>query len=480
MWELINQNKQRSIFLFIVMGLCLLLLGSWIGRTYGGQDGWAFGLVLAMIIWIIMSLVSFFSGDKIILSISHAQKVTPQIHPQLFNVVEEMKIAAGLPAMPSVYIIPEEAPNAFATGRNPQNSAIVVTAGLVSRLNRNELQGVIAHETAHILNRDILYMTFSGVLLGSIVLLSHTFLRSLWFSGGGRSRRSSSKGGGQAQMIMVAVAVVFAILAPLLARLLYLAISRKREYLADATAVRLTRYPEGLASALEKLSQNSVLLESANKATAGLYIVNPLHKAGKKISNLSSTHPPIDDRIRILRTISGGANYSNYQSAYDQLYGNGKLITPIIPVSGLSDPHDVPLKKVKVQAAEKGSASSHKDLNDLIKAIDKYFFIPCDCGLEIKVPPDFARSTINCPKCDRAWPVPTVLTKMFSDTKNPAADISTAGKDQKPLIYVRKGKNWESFQCSCGAVKQLSPGFSKSNFECNHCRRKIIIKPYPA
>jgi len=146
MWELINQNKQKSLFLFIVMGICLLLLGSLIGRAYAGEDGWAFGLILAIFIWIIMSLVSFFSGDKIILAISHAQKVTPQIHPQLFNVVEEMKISASLPKLPNVYIIPEEAPNAFATGRNPQTSSIVVTAGLLARLNRDELQGVIAHE----------------------------------------------------------------------------------------------------------------------------------------------------------------------------------------------------------------------------------------------------------------------------------------------------------------------------------------------
>ncbi len=476
MWELINQNRQRSIFLFIAMGICLLFLGSVIGNVYAGEDGWAFGIVLALIIWVIMSFASFFAGDKLILSISNAQKVTPQIHPQLFNVVEEMKIAASLPAMPKVYIIPEKAPNAFATGRTPQNSAIVVTAGLLERLNRDELQGVIAHETAHIYNRDILYMTFSGVLLGSIVLLSHTFLRSLWFTGG-RSRRSSSRsgGGGQAQLIFMAIAILFAILAPLLAQLLYLAISRKREYLADATAVRFTRYPEGLASALEKISQNSYELPNANKATAGLYIVNPLLKAGKRISNLSSTHPPIDERIKILRTINGGANYSNYQEAYN-LINSKHHGAPVIPPSGLNDPHKIPLKEKSAQESKPTGEANNKGVDDLIKAIENYYFIPCSCGLQIKVPPDYANSTITCPKCERIWPVPAVLKNVFRGNLPEKKTALVQGKEA-PLVYQRQGKGWESFQCSCGAVKQISPTFAKSSFECNHCGRKIVIKP---
>lgn len=477
MWELISQNRQRSIFLFIAMGICLLVLGSVIGNVYAGEDGWAIGISIAMFIWLLMSFISFFAGDKLILSISNAQRVTPQIHPQLFNIVEEMKIAASLPAMPKVYIIPEKAPNAFATGRTPQNSAIVVTAGLLERLNRDELQGVIAHETGHIYNRDILYMTFSGVLLGSIVLLSHGFLRSLWFTGGGRSRRSSSRsGGGQAQVIFLVVAVIFAILAPLLARLLYLAISRKREYLADATAVRFTRYPEGLASALEKISQNTYELPRASKATAGLYIVNPLMKAGKKISNLSSTHPPIDERIKILRNISGGANYFNYQEAFNRVSQKGG-VAAVIPPSGMNDPHKIPLKKKPASSAEKSTKPANKGVDDLIKAIENYYFIPCSCGLQIKVPPDYASSTITCPKCDRIWPVPAVLKNVFRGKVSDEQKTEPISQEKGPLVYHRNGKGWESFQCSCGAVKQISPTFSKSSFMCNHCGRKINIKP---
>ncbi len=246
-------------------------------RAYQPQGGGFIGIGLAFFIWIILSLISYYSGDSILLAVSGAKEVTPDVHPQLFNVVEEMKIASGLPAMPKIYIIDTPAANAFATGRKPDNCAIAVTAGLLNRLNRDELQGVVAHETSHVVNRDIQFMTFAGVMLGSIVLISQIFVRGMWFSGGGRYR-SRDRGGGQAQAIFMIVAIVFAILAPIFAQLLYFAISRRREYLADASAARLTRYPEGLASALEKIAKVPDKLETANDATAPLYIINPLTK----------------------------------------------------------------------------------------------------------------------------------------------------------------------------------------------------------
>jgi len=288
-------------------------------------------------VWAVWSLVSYFAGDSILLRTSGAREVSPDVHPQLFNVVEEMKIASGLPAMPRVYIIKARAPNAFAMGRKPEKAAVAVTAGLLSQLNRDELQGVIAHEVSHIKNRDIMFMTFAGIMLGSIVLISHIFLRSLWFSGGSSRRYSSSKsggGGGQAQVIIMLVVIAVAILAPIMAQLLYFAISRKREYLADASAARFTRYPEGLASALEKISNNKLDLSKANKVTAPMYIANPLKKKGKQLSNLSSTHPPLKERIRILRTMSGGANYLQYQAAFADVKGKG---SSIIPKSGIEE-----------------------------------------------------------------------------------------------------------------------------------------------
>ena len=241
MWELIQANRRKSLVLFISLGITLILLGYFFGGAYYPDGGGFIGIFLALMIWGILSLISYFSGSKILLAVSGAKEVTKEVHPQLFNVVEEMKISAGLPAMPKIYIINEIAPNAFATGIKPENSAVAVTAGLLARLNRDELQGVIAHEVSHIVNRDVLFMTFAGIMLGSIVLISEIFLRSLWF-GGGRYSSKSSKSSGQGQMIIMIVAIVFAILAPILAQLLYFAISRKREYLADASAARLTRY----------------------------------------------------------------------------------------------------------------------------------------------------------------------------------------------------------------------------------------------
>ncbi len=334
------------------------------------------------------------------LAVSGAKEVTKEVHPQLFNIVEEMKISASLPKMPKVYIINDAAPNAFATGIKPEESAVAVTAGLLARLNRDELQGVIAHEVSHIANRDVLFMTFAGIMLGSIVLISQVFLRSLWFTGGGRySSRSSRSGGGQIQLIIMIVAIAFAILSPLLAQLLYFAISRKREYLADASAVRYTRYPEGLASALEKISDTSIDLKTANKVTAPMYIVNPLKPKGRKLSNLTSTHPPITERIRILRSISGGANYVDYQSAFNKIKRSSN---PIIPSSGLSDNFKLGIREAVVApVAVELNKKSKREMGDIMMKVNDYSFINCKCGLRIKVPPEYKKESLFCPRCGR-------------------------------------------------------------------------------
>ncbi len=279
-----------------------------------------FGVAIAAAIWLVLALVSFSSGDQILLAASGAKQVTHDVHPQLFNVVEEMKIAAGLPAMPKVYIINDPAPNAFATGRSPESASIAVTAGLLARLNRDELQGVVAHEMSHILHRDILYITLAGIMLGGIALLSQVFLRGVFYGSMHSRRRYSSddRGGGQAQLIMFVIAIAAAILAPIMAQLLYFALSRRREYLADAGGARLTRYPEGLASALEKIAGDpSPQLAAANDVTAPMFFANPFKARGKRtLSDLTSTHPPISERIRILRSMSQGASYKDYAQAY--------------------------------------------------------------------------------------------------------------------------------------------------------------------
>ncbi|MEJ2193252.1 MAG: M48 family metallopeptidase, partial [Ignavibacteriaceae bacterium] len=324
--------------------------------------------------------------------------VTKNVHPQLYNVVEEIKIASGHPFMPKVYIIDSPAPNAFATGLKPDNTAVAVTAGLLTKLNRDELQGVIAHEMSHIVNRDVLFMTVSGIMLGVIVLLSQVFVRSMFYGGIG-GRHSKSRDSGQGQIIFLAIAIVFAILAPIAAQLLYFAISRKREYLADASAVRFTRYPEGLASALYKISQSTEELKSANKVTAPMYIANPLKKKGMKLSDLTSTHPPISERIKILRSIGQSADYNAYQNAYNQISGKK---TKIIPQTELKESKPIDIRGASgLPFVGQTQKQVERNVGDLVMQLNEYSFINCPCGVKLKIPPGYKAKKVVCPKCGR-------------------------------------------------------------------------------
>jgi heat shock protein HtpX len=302
--ERIAVNRRNSLLLIALFLLFVTAFGYVIGYAWIGDPvGALFGLVLALVVGIISGFATYYGGDRMVLAASRAREITHDDAPVLFNVVEEMAIAAGLP-MPKVYIIEDSAPNAFATGRDPDHATVAVTSGLLEKLNRDELQGVIAHEMSHVGNFDIRYAMLVGILVGTTVLISDFFLRGLWFGGGGRGRGGG--GGGYVQLIMLIVAVVLAFLAPLFARLLQLSISRQREYLADASAVRLTRNPKGLADALQKISGDREVLEAANRATAHLYIVNPVKSFEKRAKGLFSTHPPIQERIQILRSLETG------------------------------------------------------------------------------------------------------------------------------------------------------------------------------
>lgn len=301
--ERISRNKRNSVFLIVVFLAFVAVFGYVIGWAWIGDPvGAVFGLVLAFVVGTISGVATYYGGDRMVLAASQAREITHDDAPVLFNVVEEMAIAAGLP-MPRVYIIEDSAPNAFATGRDPEHASVAVTSGLLEKLDRDELQGVVAHEMSHVGNFDIRYAMLVGVLVGTTVLISDFFLRGLWFGGGGRGRGG---GGGYAQLIMLVVAILLAILAPIFARLLQLSISRQREYLADASAVRLTRNPKGLADALQKISGDREVLEAANRATAHLYIVNPVKRFEKRAKGLFSTHPPIGERIEILRSMETG------------------------------------------------------------------------------------------------------------------------------------------------------------------------------
>jgi len=405
MWELIRANKRNSIVLLVLMAVCLMLLGSVIGMAFFPPNGWLFGLIIATVIWLILTLISFSSGDQIFLAASKAKRITHDVHPQLFNVVEEMKIAAGLP-MPKIYIINDPAPNAFATGRKPETASVAVTAGLLGRLNRDELQGVIAHEISHILHRDILFVTLAGIMLGSIVLLSQVFLRGMFYSSMGSSRRYSSggKGGGQAQIIMLIIAIVVAILAPIMAYLLYFALSRKREYLADAGAARLTRYPEGLAGALEKIANDrSPQLATVNKVTAPMYIVNPFKKKkGMKLSDLTSTHPPISERIRILRSMTHGASFKDYSRSFSDITHT----KTVIPPTALTK-EDIALRQASAEAKKKQRLETQmRQVGDIMRKVNQFVFLTCLCGLKLKIPPNFKANKVACPRCKRTLDLP--------------------------------------------------------------------------
>jgi heat shock protein HtpX len=400
MWEQIKSNQLKSSLLIIVMAVLLMLVGYFIG-LYFFNNGIG-GLIIAGIVWAFMALISYYQGDSIILSMAKARKIGPDDAPRLWNVVEEMKIASGLPKMPDVYIIDDPSPNAFATGRKPETASIAVTTGLLQRLNRDELQGVVAHELGHIKNRDILFMIIASVMLGSIVMLAWYASRFMMFGGMSGGRRSSSKdGGGGAQAIILVVGLVLMILAPIAAQLIYFAVSRKREYLADASSALYTRYPEGLASALEKIAAAPQALKSANQATAPMYIINPLHKEGRAATDLTSTHPPISERVRILRAMAGGAAYANYEAAYEQVKSKSLLSKTAVASIGA-----VGIRAAAASAPGEGDPVADKsarsrEASDLMLKMNNYHTVECTCGARWKIPQGFNADSIQCTRCGR-------------------------------------------------------------------------------
>ncbi len=295
MYEQIARNKWKSAAL-VAFFVAFIFLLTWVFQEV---TGWGKGgLVFALVISMFMAAGGYFASDKIVLGISKARPVSKEEFPYLYNVVEGLTIAAGIPA-PRCYVIEDTAPNAFATGRNPEHAVICVTTGILQKLNRVELEGVVAHEMSHIKNYDVRLQTVVVVMAGVVALLSDWILRSfLW--GGGRRRSRDDRGSGGAGAILVVVGLALAVLAPLFSQIIHMAVSRKREFLADASAAMLTRYPAGLASALRKISADTEPLEAANKATAHLYIVNPLKNIKGSVNKLFSTHPPIEERIAAL------------------------------------------------------------------------------------------------------------------------------------------------------------------------------------
>jgi heat shock protein HtpX len=286
------KEQDTNIFktwLLVTLFFVFIIGVGWIfAQAYGNSAI----LYIAVVFSVLMNIVSYWYSDKIVLSMAGAKPADHDNHQELYHLVENLAITAGLP-MPKLYIIEDPAPNAFATGRNKEHAVVAVTTGLLARLDKTELEGVIAHELSHIGNRDILLSTVVVVLVGFVAIISNIFMRSMWFGGG---RRDDREGGG----LMIVIGIVAAILAPISATLIQLAISRKREFLADASGALLTRYPEGLASALAKISQYQQPMKKANPATAHLYIANPFGGAAKGMAKLFMTHPPVEERIKAL------------------------------------------------------------------------------------------------------------------------------------------------------------------------------------
>lgn len=304
-YDQIAANRRNS---FLMAGFVVLLLG-----LLGFTVGWAMfgspsgGLVTttgAVALGLLSGIGTYFAGDSLVLAVSGAREIDDTSAPQVMNVVREMATAANVP-MPRVYVIEDTAPNAFATGRDPKHASVAVTTGLLQKLDREELQGVIGHELSHVRNLDIRFSLVVGVMVGAIAILADFFLRFTFWGGAGRSRSRDNGGGGGAQAVIFLIAIALAILAPLISRFIQLAVSRQREYLADASSVELTRNPYGLERALAKISGDPEVLEVANRGTQHMYFTNPIKKFEARSSSLMSTHPPILDRINRLRELTG-------------------------------------------------------------------------------------------------------------------------------------------------------------------------------
>lgn len=456
MWDAIQSNIRRSRAIIALMAVLLTVLGALVGATWiGDATGAAAGAAGALMVWLLLLIVALSGGDKLILASAHARRIEKEDAPVLWNVVEEMTIASGLGTLPSIHVIDNDLPNAFATGRKPESAAIAVTSGLLRRLNRDELQGVIAHEIGHIKNYDIRFLTTATVMVGAIVIIADVFVRSLWFSGG--RRRGSGRGQGQA--IFMILALVMAVLAPLFANLLYYSVSRKREYLADASAARYTRYPLGLASALRKISGSyqshaKEAKESTARALAPMYIVNPLQLSAKS-GGLMSTHPPTAKRIAVLEAMSGGAGWIDYEKAFRKVTGESCL------APGLTGSEGTLAAREKTAVADPASAVQDRavGVTDLLDRFAGLLLVPCSCGVRIKVPAGGRHTEVRCPRCGTVHPVPRA-------------------KEDAPrvLTHQRRGEGWDSFECACGKPHQISPAFRAGRISCKHCGRTIQIK----
>ena len=465
MWQQIAANKKKTSIILLISFIVMLLVGSIFGvlfclytLSYDRADGngdlyliiWGIisGSGVATIIWLIQLASAFMNGNNSVLGIFNAYKLPPNSHKILQNVVEEMSIAAGLPQPPQIYVIDNDMPNAFACGLNPKKSVVAVTTGLLTRLNRDELQGVIAHEISHIVNRDSSLLLYACVMFGTILLISDIGLR-IFFRSSGRRSSSSSKGNGAVviMVIVLALAIISFILTPILIRILYSMLSKKREYLADACAAQLTRYPAGLASALYKISNSDETIEESNGYTNAMFIVNPKETAKRSkhknrnyftedLSDLSvnqlanslssgcETHPPTEERIKILMNMTG-AGLRDYNDALKSVSSRKTTVlskeslkrakdiqirepsedfakTSALPIMGIAAAETSQIKESKAENLSKNKnfyRTQKRNAEDIIWKANGYIFKECECGTKMKFPLSYQGQTIACPHC---------------------------------------------------------------------------------
>ena len=442
------------------MGGLLLGLGALLGLLFDSHQGVRLGIAVALILWCGLYLLAVFHGNQLLLLSMGAREIRKEDAPRLWNIVEEMCLAAGLKSTPHLYVIDDHAPNAFAVGMTPQQATIAVSSGLLRRLNRDELQGVVAHEIAHISHQDTTFLTLASMMLGSIVLLSDIIVRTAWLTGGPR-RLVLSRSWWQAKLLVFG-AILAALIAPICARLLYFACARQREYLADATAAQLTRYPHGLASALEKLFRyfNTRQAVYINRALVPACIVAPFREVSPK--RLFATHPPTALRIKILRSMGGGADYAAYETAFQKVCGKGTGHRPCLDARTLRAAKSLPAREPNSDGDDGGaSAEGAEDAEDALDLLDRfaeYIPIHCSCGVCIKVPPALHQESVRCPRCGQAHTVPRARYR-----------------SPDSVCYTRRETGWELFKCVCNRVVQLSPSFIATSVPCPRCRQPIQI-----
>lgn len=476
MWALIRANRRRTALLVVLVLATMAVAGYWVGGTLAGlahvlSSGHAFafdhaiallGVELAVLLWLGLTLLIYIQGDTLLLAAGNASPARREDFPQLYNVVEEMAIAAALPRTPRVYVINDRGMNAFAAGRSPENAAIAVTAGALARLDHNQLQGLVAHETAHIANGDVLFMTMATLMTGAIAGGTPDMRVNL------RSNDPRFTGGARRvpllHRLLRAFAGTLALFVPVYAAVILFGIPRRRDFLADACAAVYTRYPEGLAAALYTMAGDACAVLPRNRQVATLYTLNPYRKEYGMHTPLilGLTHAPVHRRIEILRAIHGTVSLARYEEAWRRTGGRARLFPAGVTRQCPEYPcrEEAALPSAKPRAAERAGG-------DIVRSLNGYVFLPCSCGMRVKLPPEFAMEHAQCPRCGKVVSMPAAQAA-------PVA-VPVSGEEDCALEIAWPGGVWMTFKCACGARVQLSPECRALHVGCPECGRRIRI-----